>query len=127
MIQIKEIQESFLKNKIKDLELGTRFMNCLPKKYYDYSTLEFLKEFDPADRQLIGCGKKELDLFRLYLEANAVDWNEYKIKKLFRFLSFKKGIFLKNNKLKSEDFNFVYKDLHSKRVKVESVQMSLIF
>lgn len=127
MAEVSEVQKEFLKSKLKDLELGIRFRNSLPKSMEDYTVEKFLEEFDPVNNFLIGAGKKELDLFRLYLEAHAIDWNEYKIKRLFRSQSFRRGIFLKTNKLASEDFNFTYQDLHKKRMDVESVQQLKLF
>lgn len=127
METVSEIQKKFLKSKLKDLELGVRFTNSIPKKMEEKTVGEFLQEFDPVDNILAGAGKKELDLFRLYLEAHAINWNNYKIKRLFKSKYFRKGAFLKINKLKSEEFNFTYSDLHRKLRNVEkAIQLELL-
>lgn len=125
--EITEIQNPFLNQKLMELELGTRFKNSIPKRCEGYSVLQFLEEFDPSKQHLIGCAKKELDLFRLHLEANAIDWHKYKIKFLFKKNYFIKGAFFDKDKLKSGNLNFTYKRLHSKRKEVESIQLKLGF
>ena len=126
METVSEIQKMFLKNKLKDLELGVRFTKAFKEKM-GLTIEEFLQEFDSANTDLNGCGKKELNLFRFHLEAHGVDWHTHKIKRLFMHRSFRKGVFLKTNKLKSEDFTFVYQYLHKKRIDVESVQQLELF
>ena len=58
METVSEIQKMFLKNKLKDLELGVRFTNSIPKKMEEKTVVEFLEEFDPVDNILVGAGKK---------------------------------------------------------------------
>ncbi len=126
MAEVSEVQKEFLKSKLKDLELGVRFTKAFKDKM-DLTVEDFLKEYDSSNKVLIGCGKKELDLFRLHLEAHGIDWNEYKVKRLFKSQSFKKGIFLKTTKLASEDFDNTYKILHKKRIDVEIMQGLRLF
>ena len=126
MAEVSDIRKSFLKSKLKDLELGVKFTKAFKDKM-NLTLEEFLGEYDSSNKILIRCGKKELDLFRLNLEAYAIDWNNYKLKRLFKSQSFKKGIFLKTTKLPSEDLEPIYKILHKKRIDVEVLQGLRLF
>lgn len=125
--EIIEIRTPFLEKELKSLRLGTRFKNGIPEIFKDYTILKFLEEFDPEQHSLIGCARKELDLFRLYLEAHGVDWHEYKIKRLFKNNYFVKGAFFDQNELRSTKLTTVYMNLHSKRRRVESIQLKMQF
>lgn len=115
--QVEEIRKKFLSQKINEIELPANFKNSIPKNLEELSISEFLEKLDLEDHKLIGCGKKSLDLFRLYMEANCVIWENYKIREIFRENRFRRSVFNRKNEILSEDFKYTYKALHEKRIK----------
>ncbi len=113
------IKEKFVSTKINSLELPVNFKNSIPKSLEGLTVSEFLEKLDFENNKLIGCGKKSLDLFRLYLEANCVIWENYKIRKIFRENRLRRGIFTRQNMVLSQDFKFIYQKLHDQRIRFE--------